>query len=237
MIADEIQSGLARSGKMLACDWEGVRPDVVILGKALGGGVIPVSAVLADKDVMLCIRPGEHGSITLFMSKLTALLLMFVISTFGGNPLASAVAIASLDVIQEEKLAERSAHLGEELLCQLVKIKEEFPNYVKEVRGRGLFTAVEFNSKSLFPVSAYDICLKMKERGVLAKPTHDTIVRLTPPLCMSRDEVKEGSKVLHDVLELDLPNMQKAKPKDSPTTATICDRCGRNLYDPSDRAL
>ncbi|KAB2078256.1 hypothetical protein ES319_A06G149800v1 [Gossypium barbadense] len=141
MIADEIQSGLARSGKMLACDWEGVRPDVVILGKALGGGVIPVSAVLADKDVMLCIRPGEHGS------------------TFGGNPLASVVAIASLDVIQEEKLAE------------------------------------------------------------------------------SRDEVKEGSKVLHDVLELDLPNMQKAKPKDSPTTATICDRCGRNLYDPSDRAL
>ncbi|PPE00923.1 hypothetical protein GOBAR_DD02048 [Gossypium barbadense] len=231
MIADEIQSGLARSGKMLACDWEGVRPDVVILGKALGGGVIPVSAVLADKDVMLCIRPGEHGS------------------TFGGNPLASAVAIASLDVIQEEKLAERSAHLGEELLCQLVKIKEEFPNYVKEVRGRGLFTAVEFNSKSLFPVSAYDICLKMKERGVLAKPTHDTIVRLTPPLCMRsmlelraifgalRDEVKEGSKVLHDVLELDLPNMQKAKPKDSPTTATICDRCGRNLYDPLDRAL
>ncbi|MBA0598198.1 hypothetical protein Gorai_007973, partial [Gossypium raimondii] len=210
MIADEIQSGLARSGKMLACDWEGVRPDVVILGKALGGGVIPVSAVLADKDVMLCIRPGEHGS------------------TFGGNPLASAVAIASLNVIQEEKLAERSAHLGEELLCQLVKIKEEFPNYVKEVRGRGLFTAVEFNSKSFFPVSAYDICLKMKERGVLAKPTHDTIVRLTPPLCMSRDEVKEGSKVLHDVLELDLPNMQKAKPKDSPTTATICDRCGRN---------
>ncbi|TYI23420.1 hypothetical protein ES332_A06G163800v1 [Gossypium tomentosum] len=141
MIADEIQSGLARSGKMLACDWEGVRPDVVILGKALGGGVIPVSALLADKDVMLCIRPGEHGS------------------TFGGNPLASVVAIASLDVIQEEKLAE------------------------------------------------------------------------------SRDEVKEGSKVLHDVLELDLPNMQKAKPKDSPTTATICDRCGRNLYDPSDRAL
>ncbi|TYJ30732.1 hypothetical protein E1A91_A06G150300v1 [Gossypium mustelinum] len=199
--------------------FEPIQGEAGILGKALGGGVIPVSAVLADKDVMLCIRPGEHGS------------------TFGGNPLASAVAIASLDVIQEEKLAERSAHLGEELLCQLVKIKEEFPNYVKEVRGRGLFTALEFNSKSLFPVSAYDICLKMKERGVLAKPTHDTIVRLTPPLCMSRDEVKEGSKVLHDVLELDLPNMQKAKPKDSPTTATICDRCGRNLYDPSDRAL
>ncbi|EOY27658.1 Ornithine-delta-aminotransferase isoform 1 [Theobroma cacao] len=219
MIADEIQSGLARTGKMLACDWEEVRPDVVILGKALGGGVIPVSAVLADKDVMLCIRPGEHGS------------------TFGGNPLASAVAIASLDVIQEEKLAERSAHLGQELLHQLLKIQEQFPNYIKEVRGRGLFTAVEFNSRTLFPVSAYDICLKMKERGVLAKPTHDTIVRLTPPLCMSPDELQEGSKVLRDVLELDLPNLQKTKPKDSPTTATICDRCGRNLYDSSDKDL
>ncbi|XWS18654.1 hypothetical protein CRYUN_Cryun32bG0063400 [Craigia yunnanensis] len=204
MIADEIQSGLARTGKMLACDWEEVRPDVVILGKALGGGVIPVSVVLADRDVMLCIRPGEHGS------------------TFGGNPLASAVAIASLDVIQEEKLAERSAHLGQELLHQLLKVQEQFPNYIKEIRGRGLFTAVEFNSRTLFPVSAYDICLKMKERGVLAKPTHDTIVRLTPPLCMSLDELQEGSKVLRDVLELDLPNMQKAKPKDSPTTATIC---------------
>ncbi|OMO70327.1 Aminotransferase class-III [Corchorus capsularis] len=212
MIADEIQSGLARSGKMLACDWEEVRPDVVILGKALGGGVIPVSAVLADKDVMLCIRPGEHGS------------------TFGGNPLASAVAIASLDVLQEEKLAERSAHLGEELLRQLRKIQEQFPNYIKEVRGRGLFTAVEFDNRTLFPVSAYDICLKMKERGVLAKPTHDTIVRLTPPLCMSPDELQEGSKALQDVLEFDLPNMQKTKPKDSPTTATTCDRCGRNLY-------
>ncbi|XP_022720267.1 ornithine aminotransferase, mitochondrial isoform X1 [Durio zibethinus] len=219
MIADEIQSGLARTGKMLACDWEKVRPDVVILGKALGGGVIPVSAVLADKDVMLCIRPGEHGS------------------TFGGNPLASAVAIASLDVIQEEKLAERSAHLGQELLRQLLRVQERFPNYIKEVRGRGLFTAVEFNSRTLFPVSAYDICLKMKERGVLAKPTHDTIVRLTPPLCISLDELQEGSKALGDVLELDLANMQKAKPKDSPTTATICDRCGRNLYDYSDKDL
>ncbi|XVF87140.1 hypothetical protein PTKIN_Ptkin18bG0095400 [Pterospermum kingtungense] len=219
MIADEIQSGLARTGKMLACDWEEVRPDVVILGKALGGGVIPVSAVLADRDVMLCLRPGEHGS------------------TFGGNPLASAVAIASLDVIQEEKLAERSAHLGQELLHQLLKVQQQFPNYIKEVRGRGLFAAVEFNGRNLFTVSAYDICLKMKERGVLAKPTHDTIVRLTPPLCMSLDELQEGPKALRDVLELDLANMQKAKPKDTSTSATICDRCGRNLCDSSDKDL
>ncbi|XP_044460751.1 ornithine aminotransferase, mitochondrial isoform X2 [Mangifera indica] len=212
MIADEIQSGLARSGRMLACDWEEVHPDVLILGKALGGGVIPVSAVLAGKDVMLCIRPGEHGS------------------TFGGNPLASAVAIASLDVIKDEKLADRSAHLGEEFRHRLLKIQQQFPNYINEVRGRGLFNAVEFDSKALSPVSAYDICLKMKERGVLAKPTHDTIVRLTPPLSISLEELEEGSKVLHDVLEVDLPNMQKAKPpKVSPPASTTCHRCGRSL--------
>ncbi|KAG2261884.1 hypothetical protein Bca52824_068963 [Brassica carinata] len=192
MIADEVQSGLARSGKMLACDWEEIRPDMVILGKALGGGVIPVSAVLADKDVMLHIKPGQHGS------------------TFGGNPLASAVAMASLDVIEEEKLVERSASLGEELRIQLNEIKKQFPDYIKEVRGRGLFNAVEFNSESLSPVSAYDICLSLKERGVLAKPTHNTIVRLTPPLSISSDELREGSKALHDVLEVDLPNLQKS---------------------------
>ncbi|KAJ6724784.1 ORNITHINE AMINOTRANSFERASE MITOCHONDRIAL [Salix viminalis] len=213
MIADEIQTGLARTGKMLACDWEQVRPDVVILGKALGGGVIPVSAVLADKDVMLSIRPGEHGS------------------TFGGNPLASEVAIASLDVIKQEGLAERSDRLGQEFRHQLLKVQQQFPDIIKEVRGRGLFNAVEFNSKTLSSVSAYDICLKLKERGVLAKPTHDTIVRLTPPLCMSLDELQEGSKTLHEVLELDLPKMQKAKPeKMSSIASTTCDRCGRNLH-------
>lgn len=210
MIADEIQSGLARSGRMLASDWEEVRPDMVILGKALGGGVIPVSAVLADKEVMLCIQPGEHGS------------------TFGGNPLASAVAIASLDVIRDEKLAERSAHLGEELRQHLFKIQRQFPHYIKEIRGRGLFNAVEFDKKAL-PVSAYDICLKMKERGILAKPTHDTIVRLTPPLSISSNELQEGSKALHDVLELDLPKMQKPGPADAPASMP-CHRCGRNLY-------
>ncbi|XP_062012715.1 ornithine aminotransferase, mitochondrial isoform X2 [Rosa rugosa] len=213
MIDDEIQSGLARSGRMLACDWEEVRPDVVILGKALGGGVIPVSAVLADKDIMLCIRPGEHGS------------------TFGGNPLASAVSIASLDVIRDERLAERSAQMGEELRNQLNKIQQKYPNYIKEVRGRGLFNAVELNSKNLSPVSAYDICLKLKERGVLAKPTHDTIIRLTPPLSISLEELEEGSKAISDVLEHDLPKMQKEKPENiSSTASNICDRCGRNLY-------
>lgn len=213
MIADEVQSGLARSGKMLACDWEEIRPDMVILGKALGGGVIPVSAVLADKDVMLHIKPGQHGS------------------TFGGNPLASAVAMASLDVIEEEKLVERSASLGKELRIQLNEIKKQFPNHIKEVRGRGLFNAVEFNSESLSPVSAYDICLSLKERGVLAKPTHNTIVRLTPPLSISSDELREGSKALRDVLEVDLPNLQKINAGKTPVShLTECDRCGRNLY-------
>ncbi|XP_057763988.1 ornithine aminotransferase, mitochondrial [Salvia miltiorrhiza] len=215
MIADEIQSGLARSGRILACDWENVRPDVVILGKALGGGVLPVSAVLADKDVMLCIQPGEHGS------------------TFGGNPLASAVAIASLDVIRDEQLAERSAQLGEQLREQLSTIQQQFPDLIKEVRGRGLFNAVELNSKALFPVTAYDICLKLKERGILAKPTHDSIIRLTPPLSISSDELIEGSKALQAVLELDLPKIKKEKPDTTSHTHTasnVCDRCGRNLY-------
>ncbi|XP_073150815.1 ornithine aminotransferase, mitochondrial [Henckelia pumila] len=215
MIADEIQSGLARSGRMLACDWENVHPDVVILGKALGGGMFPVSAVLADKDVMLCIQPGEHGS------------------TFGGNPLASAVAIASLDVIKDEKLAERSAQLGQELREQLVKVQQQFPDLIKEIRGKGLFNAVELNNAAMSPLTAYDICLKLKERGILAKPTHDSIIRLTPPLTISRDELQEGSNALRNILELDLPKMQKEKPDDkniSHSASTACDRCGRNLY-------
>ncbi|MED6192625.1 hypothetical protein PIB30_011962 [Stylosanthes scabra] len=215
MIADEIQTGLARTGKMLACDWEEVRPDVVILGKALGGGVFPVSAVLADKDVMLSIKPGEHGS------------------TFGGNPLASAVAIAALNVIKDERLVERSAELGEELSRELHKVREQYPDYVKEVRGRGLFGAVELNSKSLSPVSAYDLCQKLKDRGVLAKPTHDTIIRFTPPLCISSDEIQQGSKALADVLEIDIPKLQNTKPKDASQVASHsheCDRCGRVLY-------
>ncbi|MCI03971.1 ornithine aminotransferase mitochondrial-like, partial [Trifolium medium] len=120
-----------------------------ILGKALGGGIIPVSAVLADKDVMLCIKPGQHGS------------------TFGGNPLASAVAIASLEVIKEERLTERSVKMGGELLGLLHKIQKQYPDHVKEVRGRGLFIGVELNSKSLSPVSGFELSEKLKERGVL----------------------------------------------------------------------
>lgn len=212
MIADEVQTGIGRTGKMLACDWEDVRPDVVILGKALGAGVIPVSVVLADKDVMLCIQPGEHGS------------------TFGGNPLASAVALASLDVINDEKLAERSAQMGQFLRNQLLKIQQQFPDFIKEVRGRGLFNAIELNSKELFPVTAYDICLKLKERGILAKPTHDTIIRLTPPLSISLEELEEGSEELRNVMEIDLPKMLNSKKESVTHPPSICDRCGRKMY-------
>lgn len=214
MIADEIQTGIARTGKMLACEWENIRPDVVILGKALGAGVLPVSAVLADKDIMLCIKPGEHGS------------------TFGGNPLASAVAIAALNVIKEEGLIERAATMGQEFREQLRNVQMQFPDTIKEVRGRGLLNAVELNNKALFPASAYDVCLKLKERGILAKPTHDTIIRLAPPLCISLEELKEASKALSDVLEIDLPKMQKQMP-DTKVAAAIgaCDRCGRVSHD------
>ncbi|XP_042514543.1 ornithine aminotransferase, mitochondrial-like [Macadamia integrifolia] len=217
MIADEIQTGIARTGKMLACDWEDVRPDVVILGKAIGAGVVPVSVVLADKDIMLCIKPGEHGS------------------TFGGNPLGSAVAVASLEVVIEEGLVERAAKLGQEFRHQLVKVQQQFPEIVIEVRGKGLLNAVELSGKALFPVSAYDICLKLRDRGILAKPTHNTIIRLTPPLSMSLDELQEASAALHKVLEIDLPKMKQQKPEAiAPADSEVCDRCGRNMYGSSD---
>ncbi|KAJ3669417.1 hypothetical protein LUZ60_011367 [Juncus effusus] len=213
MIADEIQTGIARTGKLLAIQWENVRPDVVILGKALGAGVIPVSAVLSDKDVMLCIKPGEHGS------------------TFGGNPLASAVAIAALNVVKEEGLTERAAKLGEEFRDQLAKVRGKFPEIIREVRGRGLLNAVELNSEALSPVSAYDICIKLKERGILAKPTHDTIIRLAPPLTISIEELREASKALSDALEFDLPKLKKEKKViEGSKEKEPCDRCGRYLY-------
>ncbi|VAI36285.1 unnamed protein product [Triticum turgidum subsp. durum] len=212
MIDDEIQTGIARTGKMLACDWEDVRPDMVILGKALGAGVVPVSAVLADKDIMLCIKPGEHGS------------------TFGGNPLASAVAIASLKVVKDEGLVERAAELGQEFRDQLQKVQQKFPRIIREIRGRGLLNAVDLSSKALYPASAYDICIKLKERGILAKPTHDTIIRLAPPISISPEELAEASKALSDVLEHDLPQLQKQiKKPDSEAKIPVCDRCGRDL--------
>ncbi|KAH7291829.1 hypothetical protein KP509_29G037300 [Ceratopteris richardii] len=208
MIADEIQTGLARTGKMLACDWEDVRPDVLILGKALGAGVLPVSAVLADKDIMLCIRPGEHGS------------------TFGGNPLASAVGIAALDVIQEEKLAEKASSLGEELRGLLQELQKAYPSLIKEVRGRGLLNAIEMDPAGLKGSSAYDVCLSLKEKGILAKPTHDTIIRLSPPLTIRSSHLQAATKALQDVLEEVTRNTNK-RSANLHDVKIPCHRCGR----------
>lgn len=165
-IADEVQTGLARTGKRLAVDHEGVRPDILILGKALSGGFYPVSGVLADDPVMLTIKPGEHGS------------------TYGGNPLGCRIALEALHVLEEEKLAENAERLGHVLRNELKKLPQEV---VQLVRGKGLLNAIVINDK----IDAMDICLKMKERGLLAKPTHEHIIRLAPPLVITEDQIHE----------------------------------------------
>jgi ornithine--oxo-acid transaminase len=174
MIADEVQTGQCRTGKMLACDHENVKPDILILGKALSGGVMPVSAVLSSHEVMLTIKPGEHGS------------------TYGGNPLACRVATVALEVLRDEKLADNSAKMGELLRAELAKLKQP---WVKLVRGRGLMNAIVVQKDG--PVKAWDICLKLKENGLLAKPTHDHIIRLAPPLVITEAQVKECAEIIH----------------------------------------
>ncbi|WP_088006561.1 ornithine--oxo-acid transaminase [Indiicoccus explosivorum] len=161
-IADEIQAGLGRTGKMFACDWEDVKPDMYILGKALGGGVFPISCVVADKEVLGVFNPGSHGS------------------TFGGNPLACAVSVASMEVLVDEKLADRSQELGEYFMGKLKEI--DHPS-IKEVRGRGMFIGVELNE----PARPY--CEKLKELGLLCKETHDTVIRFAPPLIISQEDL------------------------------------------------
>ncbi len=168
-MADEVQTGIARTGKLLACDHEGVRPDVLILGKALSGGVIPVSAVLADDDIMLCIKPGEHGS------------------TFGGFPLASKVAVAALEVVKEEKLAERAEYLGQIFRREMEAIDSPM---IEKVRGKGLLNAVII--KPTNGNEAWDVCVRMKEYGVIAKPTHGHIIRFAPPLVITEEQLMEA---------------------------------------------
>lgn len=172
-IADEVQTGIARTGKLLACDHEEIRPDVLILGKALSGGVYPISAVLADDDIMLTIKPGEHGS------------------TFGGNPIAARVAVAALEVVKNEKLAERADKLGKIFRDEMENIQSD---RIEKVRGKGLLNAVVIKPKN--GVTAWDVCLKMAENGVLAKPTHDHIIRFAPPLIISEDELKEAIEII-----------------------------------------
>ncbi|MDD4646425.1 MAG: ornithine--oxo-acid transaminase [Bacteroidales bacterium] len=177
-IADEVQTGIARTGKLLACDHEKVRPDILILGKALSGGVMPISAVLADDDIMLTIKPGEHGS------------------TFGGNPIAAKVAIAALGVIKDEKLAENAERLGKIFRAELKTIKSD---RIELIRGKGLLNAVIIKPKG--NQTAWDVCLALKDNGLLAKPTHDHIIRFAPPLVITEAQIKEAAGIIKKTIE------------------------------------
>ena len=176
-IADEVQTGIARTGKLLACDHESVRPDILILGKALSGGAMPVSAVLADDDIMLVIKPGEHGS------------------TFGGNPVAGKVAIAALEVVKEEKLAENAEKLGKIFREELEKIDSDM---VELVRGKGLLNAIIIKPKN--GKEAWDVCLKLRDNGLLAKPTHGHIIRFAPPLVINEEQVREAANIIKETI-------------------------------------
>ena len=174
-VADEVQTGIARTGRMLAVDWEEVKPDIVILGKAISGGVLPVSAVLSSKEIMLCIKPGEHGS------------------TFGGFPLACTVA---LKVIKDEKMMERANHLGEIFRSEIKKIDSPL---IELVRGKGLLNAVVI--KPTNGKEAWDVYMQMKENGLLAKPTHQHIIRFAPPLVISEEDLRAAIEIFKKSLE------------------------------------
>ena len=173
MIADEIQTGLARTGKMLACDHEDARPDILILGKALSGGVLPVSAVLADNEIMMTIRPGEHGS------------------TYGGNPLACAVAMVALQVIKDEHMMENAAEMGALLRSEIQALESPF---IELVRGKGLLNAIVMKHPN--PEAAWDLCLTLKENGLLAKPTHGDKIRFAPPLIINREQILDAVAII-----------------------------------------
>jgi ornithine--oxo-acid transaminase len=175
-IADEVQTGIARTGKMLATDFEAARPDILILGKALSGGVLPVSAVLADDEIMMCIRPGEHGS------------------TYGGNPLSCAVAKAALDVIKDENLEDNAMKMGNLFRNNLEKLKEK-SNLINLIRGKGLLNAMVINDDEESS-TAWNICLKMRDNGLIAKPTHGNIIRFAPPLVINKDQVEESCDII-----------------------------------------
>ena len=180
-IADEVQTGIGRTGKMLATDYEDARPDILILGKALSGGVLPVSAVLADDEIMMCIRPGEHGS------------------TFGGNPLACVVAKSALEVVKEENLVENAFLRGHQFRDRLKNLGEE-SELVKKIRGKGLLNAIVIDDEE-DSSTAWDICMKMKDNGLIAKPTHGNIIRFAPPLVISETEVDESCEIIEQSIK------------------------------------
>ena len=177
-IADEVQTGIGRTGKLLACEHENVKPDILILGKALSGGVYPVSAVLCNDDVMLCIQPGEHGS------------------TFGGNPLACAVAKTALEVVIDENLSDNANLMGNIFREELNKLNSSI---IKEIRGKGLLNAIEIKKTS--STSAWEICMLLKNKGLLAKPTHGNIIRFAPPLIINKKEILECTSIITDVFK------------------------------------
>lgn len=178
-IADEIQTGLCRTGKMLACDHENVRPDILILGKALSGGVLPVSAVLADDDVMLNIHPGEHGS------------------TYGGNPLACKVAMTALRILKDERMAQNAAETGTLFRKEIESIQSPF---IKNIRGRGLFNAIVINHPNAG--AAWDLCLELMKNGLLAKPTHGDKIRFAPPLIITKEQIMESTDLIKRSLQV-----------------------------------
>lgn len=179
-IADEVQTGIARTGKLLACDHEEVKPDILILGKAISGGVYPVSAVLANDDIMMCIKPGQHGS------------------TFGGNPVAAKVAMAALNVIKDEQLAENAERLGQLFRDEINKFIET-NDLVTLVRGKGLLNAIVINDTE-DSSTAWDICVKLAENGLLAKPTHGNIIRFAPPLVMTEEQLRDCVKIITETI-------------------------------------
>jgi ornithine--oxo-acid transaminase len=178
-IADEVQTGIARTGKLLACDHENVKPDILILGKAISGGVYPVSAVLAQDEIMNVIQPGQHGS------------------TFGGNPLAGKVAIAALEVIEEENLAENAQNMGEIFRARMNALASK-TELIQKVRGKGLLNAIEIND-SPESDTAWNLCLKLKDHGLLAKPTHGNIIRFAPPLVITEEQIHESCDMIEKV--------------------------------------
>lgn len=175
-IADEVQTGIARTGRLIACHHENVQPDILILGKALSGGMYPVSAVLANDEIMNVIKPGQHGS------------------TFGGNPIACAVAVAALDVVEEEKLSERAEELGQLFRSEIEKLIEK-TDLITKVRGKGLLNAILINDTP-DSKTAWNLCLKLKENGLLAKPTHGNIIRLAPPLVITEEQLLDCVKII-----------------------------------------
>lgn len=188
LICDEIQTGIARTGKLLCHEWSGIKPDMVLLGKAISGGMYPVSCVLGSKDVMLTVEPGTHGS------------------TYGGNPLACAVAIRALEIVKEENMVERAEKLGQVFRSGLEAIQSPI---IETVRGKGLLNAIVIDESKTNGHSAWDLCMLMKEKGLLAKPTHQNIIRLAPPLVITEDEIAKSLEIIQAAVT-ELPSLTGA---------------------------